>query len=690
MKDLVQIWNRVTGRQYSSVSCNDKELKDLSNRVKTLDTNFDSTSVCEGLGRLEDVQFNEKKIINRLFKKQKNGIISRKPKCLFLLFLLGFILLGVGFAIVFLHPYDLIYRWKLLLSNRGEIYEMWRKPEVKLYTRVFLFNVTNAEEFMAGTDDKIKVKEVGPFVYREALEHSNVTFNDNGTLSSIPRHPLMWEEELSMGNKEDDILFLPHIALLSIANVVSPQSFMTRFGLNNLIGITNSQPLAKMTAKEFMMGYKSELMTLGNTFMPGWIYFDKLGLIDRMYDFEGDYETIFTGEKDLSLAGLIDTYRGSTDLPQWNGKHCSNVQYASDGTKFKGNVQGNESILFFRKSLCRAAPLIPVEEGIKNGLTGYKYMFPEHMLDNGKNIKENKCFCRNGKCLPEGLIDVTDCYYGFPIALSYPHFYKGDDILFSKVEGLTPNKEDHETSFWIQPSSGLPLDISSKFQINMALDDISGIKNADRFANMYLPLLWFDIRMYTLPKSMEIKFRFYINILPIVETVLMYLSFIAGTILILVTSYILTFKIMFKNYNKNNFKSNVWLDKNKHTNKQINKDGVYSPCEIPLSSDTENEKFNDRLIDSENDDSNNEGEKEKFINTDKIKEFTHKLFDFDRKNSLINKHETNDETNEAYKSDSSESDKNGKSEYLEVLDDGSDFDYYDDRSKHKDLHINIE
>ena len=43
---------------------------------------------------------------------------------------------------------------------------MWRKPEVELYTKVYLFNVTNAEEYMAGIDDKIKVKEVGPYVYR--------------------------------------------------------------------------------------------------------------------------------------------------------------------------------------------------------------------------------------------------------------------------------------------------------------------------------------------------------------------------------------------------------------------------------------------------------------------------------------------------------------------------------------------
>lgn len=47
--------------------------------------------------------------------------------------------------------------------------------------------------------------------------------------------------------------------------------------------------------------------------------------------------------------------------------------------------------------------------------------------------------------------------------------------------------------FWVEPDSGLPLDVSSKFQINMALGDISMISNTKLFSNMYLPMLWFDI-----------------------------------------------------------------------------------------------------------------------------------------------------------------------------------------------------
>lgn len=78
----------------------------------------------------------------------------------------------------------------------------------------------------------------------------------------------------------------------------------------------------------------------------------------QMYDFEGDYETVFTGETNSQLSGLIDTYNGVTDLPHWNGKHCSNLQNASDGTKFKGGVSGNESLSFYRKSLCRTATMV--------------------------------------------------------------------------------------------------------------------------------------------------------------------------------------------------------------------------------------------------------------------------------------------------------------------------------------------
>lgn len=48
------------------------------------------------------------------------------------------------------------------------------------------------------------------------------------------------------------------------------------------MGTAGNRPIVKMTAKEFMFGYATSLVTLGNSFFPGWIKFNKLGLIDRV------------------------------------------------------------------------------------------------------------------------------------------------------------------------------------------------------------------------------------------------------------------------------------------------------------------------------------------------------------------------------------------------------------------------
>jgi hypothetical protein len=43
--------------------------------------------------------------------------------------------------------------------------------------RIYLFNVTNADNWLNGIDAKLKVEEVGPFVYKEKWMKSNITFD---------------------------------------------------------------------------------------------------------------------------------------------------------------------------------------------------------------------------------------------------------------------------------------------------------------------------------------------------------------------------------------------------------------------------------------------------------------------------------------------------------------------------------
>lgn len=60
----------------------------------------------------------------------------------------------------------MLFLQKLVFEKGGEIYELWRSPPVELYLKVYLWNVTNKEAYMSGIDDKLKIVDVGPYVYR--------------------------------------------------------------------------------------------------------------------------------------------------------------------------------------------------------------------------------------------------------------------------------------------------------------------------------------------------------------------------------------------------------------------------------------------------------------------------------------------------------------------------------------------
>lgn len=41
--------------------------------------------------------------------------------------------------------------------------------------------------------------------------------------------------------------------------------------------------------------------------------------------------------------------------------------------------------------------------------------------------------------------------------------------------------------------SGLPLKLSVKMQINLAMHDVSNMANVELFSHLVLPMLWFEI-----------------------------------------------------------------------------------------------------------------------------------------------------------------------------------------------------
>ncbi|XP_002133269.1 scavenger receptor class B member 1 isoform X1 [Drosophila pseudoobscura] len=522
-------------------------------------------------------------ILGSFFNEPNQGKRNRVPTRAFLLLAIGFLAITTAVLVKVFQPYDLIFKWKLIMADKGEIFNLWAQPPVDLYIKIYLFNITNAEAFLAGRE-QLKVEQVGPYVYKEIMTHENITFNENNTMSTTPSHPLVWQEHMSEGRREDDEVIMLNIAMLAISHLTASHPFFVRMALKTLFVSTQAEPIVRTTAKEFMFGYPSALARLGNTFLPNWISFEKVGLIDRMYDFSTDFETFYTGVPNPALSGLYATYRGETTLPQWEGDHCSNIEYASDGTKFKSFIEPNETVKFFRKSMCRPINLYRVgEQRTFGSLKGYNYVFEDNAFDNGATNEANKCFCRKGDCQPVGLIDVTDCYYGFPISLSFPHFMNGDVGLQQNVTGMNPDPAQHSSAFVIQPESGLPLSLSVKVQINMHFKDLSNFPTVARFSHLTAPMLWFEIMMPSLPDSLDSRFNFYLNILPLVNPLGFWIALIMGVGLL---GYAITRATLhMSSYARQ--AANISEGKYARANLLQNLTGgatnqVYSPCELKL------------------------------------------------------------------------------------------------------------
>lgn len=85
----------------------------------------------------------------------------------------------------------------------------------------------------------------------------------------------------------------------------------------------------------------------------------------QMYDFTGDSATIYTGSGDVSKSGTIENYNNRPYLPQWPAAPCNKVKGASDGTKFPSVSENGTQLMFFRKSLCRAIPMVCIMVRVK-------------------------------------------------------------------------------------------------------------------------------------------------------------------------------------------------------------------------------------------------------------------------------------------------------------------------------------
>lgn len=163
------------------------------------------------------------------------------------------------------------------------IYALWLFPPLDVYINVYIFNYTNVEEFMSGRATKLKVEEVGPYVYKEVLSNHNVTLNEaNNTITYTPRREYIFAPERSIGDPMVDFVRAPNIPLMGITTLASGLSMFASLGLGALTRQLQAKPMLNLTVHEYLWGYEDNLVQLAGRFVPSWIDFSSFGIMEKV------------------------------------------------------------------------------------------------------------------------------------------------------------------------------------------------------------------------------------------------------------------------------------------------------------------------------------------------------------------------------------------------------------------------
>ncbi|EFA05669.1 scavenger receptor protein [Tribolium castaneum] len=423
---------------------------------------------------------------------------------LFLLSLTGVV------AMWFTDMFDNAVFANLAIIPDTQSYDMWVKPSPKPLLKVHIFNYTNVPEFESRDDEKLNVKEVGPYVYEAALERVNSKF-DGSHVSYQEQRVYKFMPELSIGRKQNDRVIVPNIPLFTAASLNKHSTFLTRVGISSLLNSLNAKPFLSLPAHRFIIGYEDNLYALSKSYMKfqNQKPYEHFGLVSSNAGIRDDVVTINTGASDINKIGLIESFNGEPALNFWSTAECNDISAATDGTLFSPRlVRNKRPIQFYLKEMCRPLPLHFKEEvKILNGkIPAYRYTLPENVFDTPERTPSNQCYCDLdlGECPLQGVFNATPCTFGAPIFMSFPHFHNADPALKEGVTGLNPDSV-YETYADLHPTLGFVMAGKNRIQVNVQVAKAFGISQVNMFEDgLMLPVAWIEyvLEDKTLPDDM--------------------------------------------------------------------------------------------------------------------------------------------------------------------------------------------
>lgn len=431
-------------------------------------------------------------------RKETRGCCTRKKK-LCLLTTSGVFLLVLG-AVCFSKAdqwIQSIIDSKLVIKPSSPVYEQWRSPTVPVRMQFYMFNVENPFEVKQGSRPFVSQK--GPYCYRVYQTRKNITWNKNFTVSYNKFTKYVFSAECSCSSCDPfkNSITLPNVPLVILSEV--SKMYPGSSAIFSIIFEHFKEKFFKVTTvHEILWGYTDPVFelfaelkrTFHLSFLPD------IDPVFRMMDnntLDG-VTTTYTGESDISRAGVWTIWKGRRDVGLWNSS-WANMLNGSDGMQFPPQTRKDDTLYAFYVQLCRSMSFVYDSQNNVHGVDTMRFTNPAELWQNTSVNPANEGFCPNG-CFPSGILDASVCK-DTPVAVpaivaSEPHFYQGDPALVNNVRGLRPSKEEHATFFDVEPHFGVPLHLSLRLQLNVNIKPAKRLIQMAGVKEVILPIMFFN------------------------------------------------------------------------------------------------------------------------------------------------------------------------------------------------------
>ncbi|KAM7346224.1 scavenger receptor class B member 1 [Cochliomyia hominivorax] len=439
-------------------------------------------------------------------------------------------IIGTFATLLFLVSLNVDYQWELakehirFRSGMPSQANWIASPYGRL--KVYLFNVTNSEEFLSGNDTRLKVEEVGPIVYH-IQGHNEILHQSRESLTyrKIRYRETAFDPESSVS---PDILnqtvILPNLVLLGAAAKLHDWVFLVRHAFSAVTA--NESVFLKKSINYFLWDFKLPALDMLSNYVPNIV--SNCGMLyNALREKKEEYNVRIGTESGMENFFRVNTLNNKTYFLERGTKmnrgiksddYCPvKLDDAFDNSIFPPFLEPGRDFNIVAIESCRTLNMRYRGIVEEMGLKSYYYTV-------GDNVNTTGCLDYSmGIKLPKGLFDVSKCLFNdVPSAFSAPHFYNTEYNYSQHYEGFNPNQHDHEAHIILEPITGIPIEEKYRFQSNIPMPDMKGYnKDLQKFSNMIIPSFWYEYDLDDLPSIIQFLIKFNVKIVPIVQPILM-------------------------------------------------------------------------------------------------------------------------------------------------------------------------